>query len=469
MAAAPVLAPRLPSVALLPVATPAADDVPVVDFVLSMILHEDTSTQVRDGGLDGPTVKRYLEALQADPPEDLPAVDLRLPPGERKALVGDGFHRIAAYLAAGRFIIKARVRPGGREEAILDGIAGNRKHGLAMNDDDRRKAVVLLLTGAKFAAGELPQAEIARRVGISPSVVSDMAKELTLRGRIVPPAVRTTKGGRTINTAKIGRTRAAAPVKKKAERPAVPPVEDAAETETARPLTPSMKQMLTRLGEEEPRWSDLSQGEQNQVRALAQRGLADYDLGRGGTCRATPPAANRAEPKEGYRSLLGGAEGEALEGKPRPQAQNPSLARLETLQAQAKHLGESGDLAWCRRVAAALRQVAEELQPLQGTEAEPVANTPLWRALHHHSDAAKRWAELRKSGATDEELRQAVADEFYIQGSSSGPGLVYEEHKGGTAPRVTFGRDGKQVELSGAALLGAVRALLLIPKIKEAR
>lgn len=419
-------APRLPSVALVPLTAPAVDDVPAQDWLLSRILDDDT-TQVREG-LDLATVKRYYEALIEG--EELPPIDLRLPDGQLQAFKGDGYHRIAAYHMAGRLTIKARVRPGGREEAIEDGIKGNRKHGKPMSDDDRRKAVKMLLTGEKFAAGNLPQAEIARRVGISPSVVSDLVKELTLQGRIVPPDTRTTKGGRKISTAKIGRTRAT-----RSAHPAAPTAapwhQDPAQVDAA--LLAVLRVLQGRgwlkiavgeglsnpdlcgrladaigarlylaqdLDEGRPR-AELLSGLSNRVGGhYFAEGLCinfgdDTDAGLGKeqtvlTLEGQPlvdgvrrvlkiPLAeisdtvrflnlDSGELKEGYRSLLGGEEGEALEGKPRPQAQSLSLARLETLQAQAKHLGESGDLAWRRRVAAALRQVAEELQPLQGTE-----------------------------------------------------------------------------------------------------
>ena len=323
--------------------------------------------------------------------------------------MGDGYHRAEAYRRGGRMTIKARVRPGTREDAILDGLRGNRKHGLPMSEEDRAGAVRMLLLGEKFKAGLISQGEIARQVGISPSRVSDICKELTLQGRIVPPETRTDARGRTIRTTAIGRT-----------RPAAEPVVAAASV------------------------------------AEEQEGEAQ------GAPTPVPPGR--------YRSLLGGAAGDALEGRPKPPpAPSAHHARLETLHQHAMHLGESGDRAWRRQVAGALRQAAEQLHPLEGTEHQPLSEAPLWRALHHYADAAKRWNKLRKEGATDEALREAIGREFGIEGSSTGPGIARESHKGGKSPSVVLDEGRKAVELSGAALLGAVRALLLIPKPKGGR
>lgn len=88
-------------------------------------------------------------------------------------------------------------------------------------------------------------------------------------------------------------------------------------------------------------------------------------------------------------------------------------------------------------------------------------------ALHHVADADKRWSKLRRTGASNPELRAAIAYEFGEAGASTGShGRV--AFMGGQNPVVFFnssnwGRD-KKPSLEGVALVAAVRDLLKIPE-----
>jgi ParB/RepB/Spo0J family partition protein len=91
----------------------------------------------------------------------------------------------------------------------------------------------------------------------------------------------------------------------------------------------------------------------------------------------------------------------------------------------------------------------------------------LHRALHHIGDAEHRWQKLRRKGATNAELRAAIAYEFGEGGASSGDhGMV--AYMGGQNPVVFFNSStwsrSKKPSLQGAALVAAVRDLLKIPE-----
>jgi hypothetical protein len=99
-----------------------------------------------------------------------------------------------------------------------------------------------------------------------------------------------------------------------------------------------------------------------------------------------------------------------------------------------------------------------------------VADTPekrdvvLRSALHSFAKAQSRWEAIQKYGATDEELTRQIANEFGIQGGSSGPYGGYEI-KGGKNPRIWFGMLGgkDRASLSGKKLIDAVRRIMAVP------
>ena len=65
-------------------------------------------------------------------------------------MIGDGFHRVAAYVRAGRFEIPAKVITGDAGAALLHAAGADRQHGLRRTADDKRRAVRMLLTDAEW-------------------------------------------------------------------------------------------------------------------------------------------------------------------------------------------------------------------------------------------------------------------------------------------------------------------------------
>ncbi|MGB8698944.1 MAG: hypothetical protein WCD18_05965 [Thermosynechococcaceae cyanobacterium] len=87
----------------------------------------------------------------------------------------------------------------------------------------------------------------------------------------------------------------------------------------------------------------------------------------------------------------------------------------------------------------------------------------LFRSLHQVERADKRWSKHQKSGLTDAELKEVIADEFGISGGGSQP--EWHSHQGGEDPK--FWLDSITIQgkptLKGQPLLERVRSLLSIP------
>lgn len=90
------------------------------------------------------------------------------------------------------------------------------------------------------------------------------------------------------------------------------------------------------------------------------------------------------------------------------------------------------------------------------------------RATRQHAGAAQRWNAARETGLTDEQLRDAIAREFGIEGGQGAPRTRYIHFKGGKNPTLWIGHPGDaKLVLKGKRLLAAVRDTLQIPKSVE--
>jgi uncharacterized ParB-like nuclease family protein len=63
--------------------------------------------------------------------------------------LADGFHRLAATEAAGREKINCDVRQGTRRDAVLHSVGANAAHGMRRTNEDKRRAVRVLLEDAR--------------------------------------------------------------------------------------------------------------------------------------------------------------------------------------------------------------------------------------------------------------------------------------------------------------------------------
>ena len=141
--------------------------------------------------------------------------------------LADGFHRHYAATSIGSRDIACIVKPGGLRDAILHSCQANAVHGLRRSDEDKRRAVKVLLADREWATWS--DREIARRCQVSHTLVSRIREESTpLTGNVASERLQNsgqiatddrtyrTKHGSvsTMNTAAIGggkRVRTAAP------------------------------------------------------------------------------------------------------------------------------------------------------------------------------------------------------------------------------------------------------------------
>ena len=109
-------------------------------------IRRDGGTQAR-AGLDDATVAEYAEAL--DNGVTFPPVTVYH--DGACYWLADGFHRAAAHIKAGRTEIRALVEQGGQRDAILHACGANAEHGLRRTNDDKRRAVDVLLRDPEWS------------------------------------------------------------------------------------------------------------------------------------------------------------------------------------------------------------------------------------------------------------------------------------------------------------------------------
>lgn len=134
-------------------------------------IRTDCGTQPRTG-ISEAVVAEYAEAiLRGD----------ALPPpvcywdGVQRILV-DGFHRVHAHRQAGTAMLEVDQRAGTLREAILFSVGTNAHHGLRRSDDDKRKAVRLVLEDTEW--GQWTDRRIAEVTNTSPSFVGKVRASL---------------------------------------------------------------------------------------------------------------------------------------------------------------------------------------------------------------------------------------------------------------------------------------------------
>ena len=158
----------------------------------------DGGTQSR-AGTNGPIVYEYAELMQEG---------VKFPPivvyhdGEDYWLA-DGFHRIAAAKEAKRTAIEADVRQGTRRDAVLHSVGANADHGLRRTNDDKRRAVEMLLRDDEWS--KWSDREIARRCAVSSAMVGNIREKLKATVNHLQSDERIGADGRTTNTANIGK------------------------------------------------------------------------------------------------------------------------------------------------------------------------------------------------------------------------------------------------------------------------
>lgn len=120
--------------------------------------------------------------------------------------VADGFHRLYAAREAGMTTFPVEIRKGTKRDAMLFAVEHNAKHGLSFTNEDKRKAVRILLADSEWSKWSL--SEIARRCGVTVPLVSKLSNDPSLKGLKTADAQRLfTRNGKThsMTTGRIGK------------------------------------------------------------------------------------------------------------------------------------------------------------------------------------------------------------------------------------------------------------------------
>ena len=118
--------------------------------------------------MDDEVIDEYLKHL-----DELPPVIVYFD-GKRYHWLAAGFHRLAAHRKAGRTRIRAEVRQGKFDDALLFAAGDNATHGLRRSNRDKERAATMLLNHPVF--GKKPSRWIAERVGVSHTFVDNLRK-----------------------------------------------------------------------------------------------------------------------------------------------------------------------------------------------------------------------------------------------------------------------------------------------------
>lgn len=121
--------------------------------------------------------------------------------------LADGFHRFQAHREINALEIEADVKQGSKRDAVLYSVGANSSHGLRRTNEDKKRAVKVLLEDSEWAGWS--NRDIARRCAVSDPFV------MTLRSSLLTVSSEertyTTKHGTqaTMNTSNIGKASSA--------------------------------------------------------------------------------------------------------------------------------------------------------------------------------------------------------------------------------------------------------------------
>ena len=180
----------------------------MTDDLRISLLRLDGGTQSR-AVLDEETIAEYAAAMERG--DEFPPV-IAFYDGETYWLC-DGFHRIAAAKRIDRQTFAVDVRQGGQRDAVLFSTGVNATHGLRRSNDDKRRAVLVLLRDEEW--GQWSNREIARRARVSDPFVgklrAELAAESPASANVSSAQRKFQRDGetRTMDTNKIGRSKPA--------------------------------------------------------------------------------------------------------------------------------------------------------------------------------------------------------------------------------------------------------------------
>jgi ParB-like nuclease domain len=185
--------------------------------ILLAKIRTDGGTQHR-AFTDEETIERYKEDMAAG--HIFPPVDVYW--DGKHYWLADGFHRVLAAHELALRSFPARIHRGTLRDAVLFAMGANAVHGKPRTNMDKRQCVEKILRDPEW--GAYTDAWVAEKARVSTSLVLHMRREL----KIAKPNVRIARGGRKIDTSKLGKHQRHE--KKKPSAEAAPP--------EAKPITP---------------------------------------------------------------------------------------------------------------------------------------------------------------------------------------------------------------------------------------
>lgn len=117
--------------------------------------------------------------------------------------LADGFHRYFAHKRAGKLEIDADVHTGTLRDALLFSIGANSQHGLRRTNEDKRRAVLILLNDLEWS--EWSDNKIAEMAHVSNMTVSRIKKSLQLEQKPEKKYIDRHGVERVMNTGDIGK------------------------------------------------------------------------------------------------------------------------------------------------------------------------------------------------------------------------------------------------------------------------
>lgn len=132
-------------------------------------IRTDGGTQSR-ASLSDAVIDDYAQALDVMPP-------VVVFHDGKNYWLADGFHRFRAFERAREADINAEIHQGTQRDAILFSCGANARHGLRRTTEDKRRAVMALLTDAEWS--EWSDHQIAYRCAVSHTMVGSMRASVT--------------------------------------------------------------------------------------------------------------------------------------------------------------------------------------------------------------------------------------------------------------------------------------------------
>jgi hypothetical protein len=142
-------------------------------LISSIIADNDVQIRVK-------TNANYVQRLKSDIENGVDIDPIIVYLDQNQYILSDGFHRLEAMKLAGHDNISVELREGDRRAAILNSIITNSKHGRALNNADKRKAVSKMLKDSEWS--RFSDRKIAGYCGVSHTFVSNIRREISGNG-----------------------------------------------------------------------------------------------------------------------------------------------------------------------------------------------------------------------------------------------------------------------------------------------